>query len=154
MIRFNQSILTSAYLDSNIYIYGISSTQTNSRIILDAALVGKFCVVTSYPLLEEVSMWFKRKRSREDSFKARRLVNSIPELQVVPTKELLGSYKKYKGIVPKDDLPHFCAAKLASADYFASTNRHFIKEQKLIKAITPKEFVEQVLNVESYEAEY
>lgn len=145
--------LIRSYLDANVFIIGLNVIESNSRLIIDSAKIGYFESVVSYHVIEEVENWFRVKENRERAFKARMIIENIAS-KIITIEDIESLIQQNKGKVPKDDLPHFCAAKLANVDYLISTNRHFLKEQKEIPTKTPKEFVKDVLKLKRiYESE-
>lgn len=140
------SIFVSSYLDSNVFIIGLNLIESNSKLVIESAKTGYFEPIVSYHVIEEVENWFRVNESREKAFKARVLIETIAS-KIITIEDIKPMIYLEKGKVPKDDSPHFCAAKLAKVDYLISTNRHFIKEQKEIPTKTPKEFIRDVLKL-------
>lgn len=142
-----------SYLDANIFIIGLNVIESNSRLVIDSAKTSYFEPVVSYHVIEEVEDWFRVHEDRERAFKARVLIENIAT-KIITIKDIELLINQNKGKVPKDDLPHFCAAKLAKVDYLISTNRHFLREQKEIPTKTPKEFVRDILKLKGiYESD-
>ncbi len=135
--------LERVYLDTNIFIFGRKS-DTNCSKLLNLASIGAFIPVISYWVIEEVTNWFKINEGREAAFKIRCAIDLLPNIEFVSSDVIKPLMLKYKRKVPDDDLPHFCAAKLANVDYFISTNRHFLKEQTDLNAVTPREFLVKI----------
>lgn len=138
--------LVSSYLDSNVFIIGLNVLESNSRLIIEAVKTGSFEAVVSYHVIEEAENWFRINKNRERAFKARVIIETIAN-RIITIEEIETLIAHNKNKVPEDDLPHFCAAKLANVDYLISTNRHFLREQKEIPTKTPKEFVRDVLKL-------
>lgn len=138
-----------AYLDTNVFLIGINKHDSNSRLILEAAKTGKFSVLSSFHILDEVDAWFRQNKTREDAFKAVGIAGALTS-EIVQHEDIKNLLIVYKSEIPEDDLPHLCAAKFLNADFIISTNRHFLKEQKIINTQTPKEFVKATLKLNKY----
>ncbi|MBI4162950.1 MAG: PIN domain-containing protein [Candidatus Aenigmarchaeota archaeon] len=140
---------TRAYLDTNVFLIGINKIDSNSRLILEAAKAGKFLILSSFHVINEVDSWFRQNKTREDAFKALGIIGILTS-EIIQHEEIKNLLPIYKNKAPEDDLPHLCAAKALNADLLVSTNIHFLKEQNIIKTLTPKEFVKGVLNLNKY----
>lgn len=132
-----------AYLDTNVFIFGIERRESNSRIILDLAEEGKIIPVVSYSTLKELREYFSRIYGRETAISVIYYLISLPNLEMVTRDEVKQEIKKYKGVVPDKDLPHLVSAIIAQADYLISYNRHFIesKAKNYIKTIKQADFL-------------
>jgi len=138
-----------AYFDTNVFIVGINELCSNSRLALEAANAGKFSLLSSFHIFDELDNWFRAYKSRSEAFRAVSIVANIAN-EVAAFEEIKKLLISYKDVVPEDDLPHLCAAKALGADMIISTNRHFLEEQNIIKTKTPKEFVAEVLKLHDY----
>lgn len=132
-----------AYLDTNVFIFGIERPESNSRIILDLAEEGKIIPVVSYSTLKELREYFSRRYDRETAINAIYYLISLPNLEMVTRDRVKQEINKYKGVVPGKDLPHLVSAIIAQADYLISYNRHFIesKAKNYIKTIKQADFL-------------
>lgn len=133
-----------AYLDTNVFIFGIERPASDSGIILDLAEEGKIVPVTSYFTLNELREYFARTYGREAAINAIYFLISLPNLEIVTRDMLKQEINKYKGIVPDEDLPHLASAIIARVDYLVSYNRHFIESnaKNYVKTIKQADFLE------------
>jgi len=131
------------YLDSNVFIFGKESQESNSRIILDLAEEGKFVPVVSYLTLEELREYFSRRYDRETAINEIYYLISLPTLEIVSRDKVKKRISKYAGVVPAKDLPHLTSAIIANVDYFVTYNRHFIESnaKKHVKVLKQSAFI-------------
>jgi len=131
------------YLDSNVFIFGKESPESNSRIILDLAEEGKIVPVISYLTLEELREYFSRRYDRETAINEIYYLISLPSLEIVSRDKVKEKMSKYEGVVPYKDLPHLVSAVLAGVDYIVTYNRHFIESnaKKHVKVLKQSAFV-------------
>ena len=111
---------SSAFLDSNVFIYG-RLEGCNSRLIIFFAQLGEFEVFISELLAEEVERFFRKEISREAGYLARRLVESLA--QIVPREEMANELSQLSGKIKERDLANLAAVRhmnlkhLVSFDY-------------------------------------
>ena len=131
------------YLDSNVFIFGKESQESNSRIILDLAEEGKIVPVVSYLTLEELREYFSRRFGRETAIDETYYLISLPALEIVPRDRVKKTMSRYRGVVPDKDLPHLASAVLAGVDYVVTYNRHFIESRakEHVKVLKQSAFV-------------
>jgi len=131
------------YLDSNVFIFGKESPESNSRIILDLAEEGKFIPVVSYLTLEELREYFSRRYDRETAINEIYYLISLPALEIVSRDKVKKAMSKYESVVPAKDLPHLVSAILAGVNHIVTYNRHFIQSnaKKHVKVLKQSAFV-------------
>jgi predicted nucleic acid-binding protein len=144
-----------AYLDTNVFIFGVERPESNSRIILDLAEEGKIIPVVSYSILEELREYFSRRYDRETAINEIYYLISLPKLEIITRDNVKQEINQYKGVVPDKDLPHLVSAIIAQADYLVSYNRHFIesKAKNYIKAIKQADFL-KLLGIQPQTTDY
>jgi predicted nucleic acid-binding protein len=144
-----------AYLDTNVFIFGVERPESNSRIILDLAEEGKIIPVVSYSVLEELREYFSRRYDRETAVNEIYYLISLPNLGIITRDKVKQEINKYKGVVPDKDLPHLVSAIIAQVDYVVSYNRHFIesKAKNYIKTIKQPDFL-KLLGIELQTTDY
>ncbi len=144
-----------AYLDTNVFIFGVERPESNSRIILDLAEEGKIILVVSYSTLEELREYFSRRYDRETAINEIYYLISLPNLEIITRDKVKQEINKYKGVIPDKDLPHLVSAIIAQADYIVSYNRHFIesKAKSYIKTIKQADFL-KLLGIEPRTTDY
>ncbi|MDH5753982.1 MAG: PIN domain-containing protein [Candidatus Bathyarchaeota archaeon] len=144
-----------AYLDTNVFIFGVERPESNSRIILDLAEEGKIILVVSYSTLEELREYFSRRYDRETAINEIYYLISLPKLEIITRDKVKQEINKYKGVVPDKDLPHLVSAIIAQADYLVSYNRHFIesKAKNYIKTIKQADFL-KLLGIQPQTTDY
>ena len=117
---------------------------------MDNAIEGKFAVVQSDCLFEEIGRLFKREFDKDVAGRQRYLMLSLPFSETVSKAEwelFVNSYRGY--ITDEDDLPHICAYFAGNCDYFVTTNRRLtkMKVKEKVNFMSPKKFVERVLGL-------
>lgn len=134
------------FLDTNVYVFGRTVEDSNSKIILDLAKTGVVAVVISDVLVGEVKEVFTRLYGREAGKYARFYVESFPNSLKISTSQIARNRRKYGSFVRDEDLDHLTAAKIGQVDYFITTDSDFIESgaEKLVKILTPRKFVEKV----------
>lgn len=144
-----------AYLDTNVFIFGVERPESNSRIILDLAEEGKIIPVVSYSILEELREYFSRRYDRETAINEIYYLISLPKLEIITRDKVKQEINKYKGAAPDKDLPHLVSAIIAQADYLVSYNRHFIesKAKNYIKTIKQADFL-KLLGIQPQTTDY
>ncbi len=128
-------------LDTNIFVSGIHWTGSSEKI-LRAGVEGKFELVSSLPIIEEivrVLMSFKMPLDADDISWWESLILE-KSLVVVPTEEV--------DIVKSDpdDNKFIEAALEAKADFIVSQDKHLlvIKEYQRIKIVHPDDFLKML----------
>jgi len=144
-----------AYLDTNVFIFGVERPESNSRIILDLAEEGKLIPVVSYSTLEELREYFSRRYDRETAINEIYYLISLPNLEIITRDMVKQEINKYKGVVLDKDLPHLVSAIIAQADYLVSYNRHFIesKAKNYVKTIKQAAFL-KLLGIQPQTTDY
>lgn len=134
-----------AYLDSNVFIFGLKD-KTNSSQVLELALDGKIEVVISDYLIEEVRENIIRRFDKEIYSKLLKTITKIPFKVNIYKAEITNTILEVGNIVNKDDAPHICAYIQDKADYFVTANRKLAQEKIAHKVnfVTPKKFVELI----------
>lgn len=138
------------YLDTNVYIIGLSYPNTNSAKLLKEAAKGLFTVVQSDYLYEEVMRWFKVNKGRDWAGMARFFLLTTPKSVFVHKSEwgLFVNEYRYQ-ITDGDDLPHICAYFAAGCNYLVTTNGRLVKMKigGVINFYSPERFIEEVLEL-------
>ncbi len=142
------------YLDTNVFIFGVERSESNSRIILDLAEEGKIIPAVSYSVLEELREYFSRRYDRETAVNEIYYLISLPNLEIITRDKVKQEINKYK-VVPDKDLPHLVSAIIAQSDYLVSYNRHFIesKAKNYIKTIKQADFL-KLLGIQPQTTDY
>lgn len=130
-----------AVLDTNIFISGIHWAGSSQKI-LRSWFLGRFTLVSSMPIIEEIVatlISFKITMESEDILRWE---------SIIIEKSLLVTPKEKVSIVKRDpDDDKFIEAALeGNADYIVSMDKHLleIEEHKGIKIITPNEFLKLI----------
>lgn len=140
------------YLDTNVYVFGRTLEESNSRIVLNLAKTGVITLVISDTLISEVKEVFTRLYGREAGKYARFYIESFPSKRKISTLEIAREKGKYASYARDEDLDHLTAAKVGEADYFITTDSDFAESnaKAVVKILTPKKFVELV-GIRSYD---
>ena len=86
-----------AYLDTNVFIFGIERPESNSHIILDLAEEGKIIPVVSYSTLKELREYFSRSYGGETAISVIYYLISLPSLEMATRDEVKREIKNIKG---------------------------------------------------------
>ena len=133
------------YLDTNVYYISRKDSDTNSRILINAAISEKFEVIQSDYLYDEIRSLFRRQFNKDIAAFQRYFMQSIPLKIIVSESQWSPLVKQYKRYIKDiDDIPHICSYIHANCDYFVTNNRRLTKMEikDLVNFRTPKEFVE------------
>ena len=145
------------YLDSCVFIVYVEKEVSNSRIIIELAERGLFSVVISSHTIYEVIHNLKRQHSKDIAGYMFSLFYVFPNLEIVSAEEITAYQKEHHySIKDKDDLPHVIAYLLSGSDYFVTTNRRLAQMEmpEIIEFVTPREFIEAVLNIRGFDIYY
>ena len=136
----------SAVIDTNVLISGLLSGRGPPQQVIDAGLAGRYKLVTSLYLVQEVAHVLsyprirKRLRLHDDEVQAI-LSGILAQAKVVPGElELPGITRD-----PKDDAIVACAVE-GQAAYIVSGDDDLLTLQEVqgIQIVTPKDFVERL----------
>ena len=132
-----------AYLDTNIFIFGITDPVSESATILECAGI-KFIPVISEYTIEEVVNWFKNRKGRLAADDVYHLMHKIPKLELVYAVSYRSLERGYRSTMDDcDDVLHVCAYIVSDAEYFVTANRKLAQERikDKINFTSPEEFV-------------
>ncbi len=132
-----------AYLDTNIFIFGITDPVSESATILECAGI-KFIPVISEYTIEEVVNWFKNRKGRLAADDVYHLMHKIPKLELVYAVSYRSLEREYRSTMDDcDDVLHVCAYIVSDAEYFVTANRKLAQERikDKINFTSPEEFV-------------
>jgi predicted nucleic acid-binding protein len=142
-----------AYLDTNIYYISRINSETNSRILINAAISEKFKVIQSDYLYDEIKTLFRRKFTKDIAAFQRYFMLSIPLKTIVSESQWSPLVKKFRPYIEDvDDIPHICSYIYAECDYFVTNNRRLTQMEikDVVNFLTPTEFVD-LLNLKSFD---
>lgn len=136
--------------DSSAIVVGLSLSESNSSLVLQAARAGEFARIALPELvIEESSTVMQRIYGRKAAYATRvfllRLCTIIPR-----GPRLTEEIERARGVVPDKDLEVLAAVRVMQADRLVPYDRHF---QGLKEYRTPKRMVED-LGFEPYNTEY
>lgn len=141
---------SSAFLDSNVFIYGRLET-CNSRLIILIAQLGEFDVFVSDLVLMEVERFFLDEVSREAGFLSRRFVETLAH-KVVSSDEMRHELAELKGQIKDRDLPNLAAVRHANLKYLVSYDADY-RRARVREYTTPKQFV-KLFDLDPFATEY
>ena len=139
-----------AYLDSNVFIYGLLE-ECNSRLILFLAQLGEFEVVVSELVLEEVERFFRENFSREAGYLAKRFVQSIASL-IVNRQDMSKEIQKLRGKIREKDVENVAAVRRNKIPHLVSYDEDY-RKAGVGEYLTPKAFV-KLSGMDPYDMEY
>ena len=131
-------------LDTNVFISGAAFNKGNPKILVDAWLKQKFILISSVPLIEELSEVLNRKKIKEQTqitdLEISQLIHQIQKIAVFVKGNLpaLGIIKDD----PDDDVV-LATALEGNADYIVSGDHHLLDlgDFRGIKIVKPIEFL-------------
>ncbi len=141
---------SSAFLDSNVFIFG-SLENCNSRLVILLAQLGEFDVIVSALVVEEVERFFREEVSREAAFLARRFVETLAR-RIVCRNEMTRELRDLKGRIKDRDLDNLAAVRHAKLKHLVSYDADY-KKARVREYVTPREFV-KLFGLEPFSMEY
>lgn len=136
-----------AFLDTNVFIVSLENTQTNSHLIVKAAIASNFISVISEPLLDELKEYVLRNHGTNTADEYLYQIKTIPLLKIIPAYKITNNQEKYSKLVSdKYDLPHITTCLMEKCNCFVTLNRKLtkMKAKNKIKFISPKQFIEEL----------
>ena len=138
------------FIDTNVFIFGLLFTKTNSQVILEKLEQsgGEYEVVVSELVLDEVNRFFRRNYGDREAYAAVKYVETLS--RVVLREYIKKECEEYKGKISDKDLDNLATAKYEKADYLISYDRDYLDFNEYI---TPRQFVKK-FGFKGYETEY
>jgi predicted nucleic acid-binding protein len=140
---------SSAFLDSNVFIYG-RLESSNSRLVVYLAQLGEFEVFVSELVVKEVERFFREEIGREAAFLMKRFVESLA--RVVRRAEITTELRQLKGKIKERDLENLAVVKHAGLKYLVAYDDDY-RRARAKEYVTPKGFV-KLFGLEAYPTEY
>lgn len=146
--------MTRIFLDTNVYILGSDSRQSNEGLILTwlgfrEDQPSDTEVVVSQELLDQVARVAKRLRNKDWSGE---LINRIWQnlnVHYVLLEESALALLEKQAVIPREDVGVYLTAKAGRADCFVSSNhkliRSLVQSTQEFECLTPAEFVGKYL---------
>ena len=139
-----------AYLDTNVFVYGLLE-DCNSSIILSTAEAGDFEVVVSELVVEEVRNVFERLVGREAGFYAMRYVETLA-VKIVKREEMKSEIMENRGKIKEKDVENVAAVRHEHLEFLVAYDRDY---EGVLEYITPKDFIERLgIGIREYDMEY
>lgn len=139
--------MINVYLDTNVFIFAFEKEKSNSKRILDLAILNAFTSTISYHSFDELKKFFSKKYSKNTANNIVHSIKKIPNLKIVEVDHIDEIKDKHTNLVSDiDDLPHICACVLGKCDFFVTTNRRLtqMKAKNKVKFLSPKQFLEKL----------
>lgn len=136
--------MQSIYLDTNVYIIGLTQPESNSALILEAVAKGEIHIIITNYLVDETVQWFRQRKGKEWVGRARLYMATIPKATWVNNVDWEFFLDQIKEKVQDvDDWPHIAAYFAEDCGYFVTTNRRLTQMAicDVVSFITPQEFV-------------
>jgi predicted nucleic acid-binding protein len=127
-----------AYLDTNVFVYGLLE-ECNSSIILSMAEAGDLEVVVSDLVVEEVRTVFERLVGREAGFYAMRYVETLA-VKIVKREEMKSEMMGNRGKIKEKDVENVAAVRHEHLEFLVAYDRDY---EGVLEYITPKDFIER-----------
>lgn len=141
---------SSAFLDSNVFIYG-RLENCNSRLVILLAQLGEFNVYVSSLVVEEVERFFRAEVGRETAYLARRFVETLAR-KIVPRTDIIRELRELKGQIKDRDLENLATVRHASLKYLVSYDADY-RKVCVKEYVTPKSFV-KLFDLDPYPTDY
>lgn len=139
-----------AYLDTNVFVYGLLE-DCNSSIILSTAEAGDLEVVVSELVVEEVQTVFKRLAGRDAGFYATRYVETLAA-KIVKRDEMKSEIMENRGKIKDKDVENVAAVRHENLEFLVAYDRDY---EGVPEYITPKDFIERLgIGIREYDMEY
>jgi len=134
------------FLDTNVIFSGLYSAKGSPGVIFDHFVQGKFRVVVSRQVLDELVHTLKQKLPQALPALRTLLINMPPEVTPNPqTHEI----RRWEEILQPGDAAILAAAINARPDFFVTGDNHFLDKADAIKQTglnitTPADFLKQL----------
>ena len=139
-----------AYLDTNVFVYGLLE-DCNSSIILSTAEAGDLEVVVSELVVEEVRNVFERLVGREAGFYAMRYVETLA-VKIVKREEMKSEIMENRGKIKDKDVENVAAVRHEHLEFLVAYDRDY---EGVPEYITPKDFIERFgIGIRVYDMDY
>lgn len=131
------------FLDTNVIFSAFYAPHTAPGLILENFIAGKFNVIVSQRVLEELTRNLRGKLPRAIQVLRILFLSSPPEILYNPPVEQI---EQFGPELEFGDADIFIAAINARVDYFITGDHHFLKNQSILKRyglkiVSPSEFV-------------
>lgn len=131
------------FLDTNVIFSAFYAPYTSPGLILENFVAGKFSVIVSQRVLEELTRNLRRKLPRAIPELRALFLSSPPEIMHNPPVEQIEQIGQE---LEFGDADVFIAAINAGVDYFITGDHHFLKNRSVLgkyglKIVSPSEFV-------------
>lgn len=127
--------MASAFVDTNVFIYGFEFAESNSAKIVDLINKGKLQAFITQKVLDETVRYLKKFHNKKLAHEFRRYLVEV--CVTVQTSEIKEEMRKNKGKIKDKDLQQISAAKYLQLKLI-SYDRDFDNFEEYI---TPKEFI-------------
>lgn len=139
-----------AYLDTNVFVYGLLE-ECNSSSILSMAEAGDLEVVVSELVVEEVRNVFERLVGREAGFYAMRYIETLA-VKIVKREEMKSEMMGNRGKIKEKDVENVAAVMHEHLEFLVAYDRDY---EGVLEYITPKDFIERFgIRIREYGMEY
>ena len=145
-------------VDTNVFItgfLGLSQQKENveSQVLRLLADQQRFTLLFSGELIDQIRRVARRVGGKDWAGLLLSFIWQTFSLDMVSVPELIETFERYKGKIPREDILIFVAATLGQADCLISRNHEFIRramaEQDTFECLTPVEFLAKHLMRES-----
>jgi len=135
-------------LDTNVFVFGLERTKSNSAIILKKMSEGALEVVITERVFRETIMYFRRNYSKKTVEKVRLFLAAGST--VIPQSLIITELRRWKGEIKEKDLENLAAVKALGIRHLVSLDRHY---DAFPEHISPRQFVESI-GLKPSETEY
>src|SRR3989338_4670014 len=136
------------FLYTNVFVYGLTQPESNSRKILGLAESGKIKVIVSELVKREVVRVFRRIADDEAAYNALNYLRRIAH--IVPRRKINRQMAELRGKIKEKDLENIATARQQKLKFLVSYDKDYTGFKEYV---TPKEFA-KIMGLKPVATEY
>jgi len=125
-----------AFVDTNVFVFGLTQENCNSKKILELAETGQIKIITSELVVRETARVFARIAGEEEAYYAAKYVLCLAE--IIPKRKIFSKILELKGQIKEKDLENLATVKQQKITFLVSFDRDY---KNFSEYKTPKQFV-------------
>ena len=127
------------FLDTNVFVYGLTQPESNSRKILGLAESGNIKVIVSELVQREVVKVFRRIADDESAYNALNYLARIA--YIAPRRKINKQMAELRGKIKDKDLENIATARQQKLKFLVSYDKDYVGFKEYV---TPKQFVKMI----------
>ncbi|HZX20511.1 MAG TPA: PIN domain-containing protein [archaeon] len=136
------------FLDTNVFVYGLTRPESNSRKILELAESGKIEVVVSELVQREVVRVFRRIADDEAAYNSLNYLRRIAH--IIPRRKINRQMIELRGKIKEKDLENIATTRQQKLKFLVSYDKDYAGFKEYV---TPKEFA-KIMGLKPVATEY